>query len=368
MSNMLTPFVYWAQTESKITLKVDLTDVEHLDVDLNKTTLQVIAYGHGARGMNSYSFDLNLHSSVDPNKSSYKIKDRQVDFVLRKNYNGWWPRLTSQPQKPSWLKIDFDKWKSEDMDDNEDEKRNILNDYPDMYDKLHKEEFGYRKEDFTKVYLVIYNLCQFVGFIYVFAVMAIKYSRDGPDSMKETFDAVGNPLKFIQLLQFLEIMHPLFGYTKSSVLVSFLQTGGRGFMLFCMIDAEPRMQTKPVVFYLFLIWSTVEIIRYPYYITQLLNIKISFLTWLRYTIWIPLYPLGFICEGIIMLRNIPYFEETQKFTISLPNSYNFAFHFPTLIRLYLLFLLLPGIYTVMSRMNQLRSKKLKKSYIKKKYN
>lgn len=78
-------------------------------------------------------------------ESSYKVIDREVDFVLRKKCNGWWPRLTSQPQKPSWLKIDFDKWKSEDMDDNEDEKRDILNDYPDMYDKLHKEEFGYRK-------------------------------------------------------------------------------------------------------------------------------------------------------------------------------------------------------------------------------
>lgn len=37
----------------------------------------------------------------------------------------------------------------------------------------------YLSEDFTKVYLVIYNLCQFIGFIYVFAVMAIRYSRDG---------------------------------------------------------------------------------------------------------------------------------------------------------------------------------------------
>lgn len=189
------------------------------------------------------------------------------------------------------------------------------------------------------------------------------------DSMKETYDAVGNPFKFIQLLQFLEVMHPLFGYTKNSVLVSLLQTGGRAFILFFMIDAEPRMQTKPVIFYLFLIWSTVEIIRYPYYITQLLNIQIAFLTWLRYTIWIPLYPLGFVCEGIIMLRNIPYFEETQKFTISLPNSYNFALHFPSLIRFYLLFLFMPGIYTVMSRMNQLRFRKLNnKSNIKKKYN
>ncbi|KYN40613.1 3-hydroxyacyl-CoA dehydratase [Trachymyrmex septentrionalis] len=386
MSNTLTPFVYWAQTESQVTLKVDLTDVKDLNVNLKETTLQVTVYGHGARGINSYSFDLNLYSPIDPNESNYKVIDREVNFVLRKKCNGWWPRLISQPQKPSWLKIDFDKWKSEDMDDNEDEKRDILNDYPDMYDKLHKEELGYRKEDFAKVYLVIYNLCQFVGFIYVFAVMAIQYSRDGPavisflrnvlltqqifaDSMKETYDAVGNPFKFIQLLQFLEVMHPLFGYTKNSMLVSFLQTGARAFILFFMIDAESRMQTKPVIFYLFLIWSTVEIIRYPYYITQLLNIQIAFLTWLRYTIWIPLYPLGFVCEGIIMLRNIPYFEETQKFTISLPNSYNFALHFPSLIRLYLLFLFIPGIYTVMSHMNKLRFRKLNnKSNIKKKYN
>jgi len=368
MPNTLTPFVYWAQTESQVTLKVDLTDVKDLNVNLKETTLQVTAYGQGARGLNNYSFDLNLHLPIDSNESSYKVVDREVDFILKKKCNGWWPRLTSQPQKPSWLKIDFDKWKSEDMDDNEDEKRDILNDYPDMFDKLHKEELGYRKEDFAKVYLVIYNLCQFVGFIYVLAVMAIRYSRDGPEFMKETYDVIGSLFKFIQLLQFLEVMHPLFGYTKSSVLVSLMQTGGRAFVLFLMIDAEPRMQTKPVVFYLFLIWSTIEIVRYPYYITQLLNVEISFLTWLRYTLWIPLYPLGVVCEGIIMLRNIPYFEETQKFTISLPNSYNFALHFPTVIRFYLLFLLLPGLYTIMSRMNKIRLRKLGKSEIKKKYN
>ncbi|XP_012221184.1 very-long-chain (3R)-3-hydroxyacyl-CoA dehydratase isoform X2 [Linepithema humile] len=366
MSNTFTPFVYWAQTENQITLKVDLTDVKDLNVNLKETALQVTVYGQGARGLNNYNFNLNLHSPIDPNESNYKVIDRQVDFILRKQACGWWPRLTCQPQKPSWLKIDFDKWKSEDMEDNEDEKRDIRDDYPDMYDKLHKEEFGYRK-DFAKVYLVIYNLYQFVGFIYVLAVMGIRYSRDGPDFMKETYTTVGNPLKFIQLLQFLEVMHPLFGYTKSSTLVSFLQVGGRGFVLFFMIDGEPRIQNKSVIFYLFLVWCAIEIVRYPYYILRLLNIEIAFLTWLRYTLWIPLYPLGFIYEGIIILRNISYFEETQKFTVSLPNTYNFAFHFPSLMRLYLLLLLLPGIYTVMSRMNQLRFKKLGKTNIKRKY-
>lgn len=174
-------------------------------------------------------------------------------------------------------------------------------------------------------------------------------------------------MKFIQLLQFMEVMHPLFGYTKGNAFIAFLQIGGRNFILFCMIEAESRMQTKPVIFYVFFVWSLVEIVRYPYYITQLLNVDIAPLTWLRYTIWMPLYPFGFLCEGIIVLRNIPYFEETDKFTVSLPNAWNFAFHFPTFMRLYLLFLTIPGMFTMMSHMSQTRKKKLGRSNIERKY-
>ncbi|XP_066592012.1 very-long-chain (3R)-3-hydroxyacyl-CoA dehydratase [Prorops nasuta] len=365
---MLNPFVYWAQTEKQISLRVDLTDVKDINVNLEGRKLQFQASGHGIRGLNNYGFNFDLHSDISCETSSYKVNGRQIDFILKKATSGWWPRLTSQPQKPHWLKIDFDKWKSEDLDDDEEELRDIHNDYPDTYDKLQTEEFGYRKEDLKKVYLVIYNLFQFVGFIYVVTVIGIKYYKDGTDSMKETYSAVGNSMKFIHLLQFLEVMHPLFGYTKGSTLVSLLQVGGRAFVLFCMIDAEPRMQTKPVVFYLFLVWSTVEVIRYPYYITQLLKVKIPFLTWLRYTIWIPLYPLGFMCEGIIILRNIPYFEETEKLSIALPNSYNFSLYFPTVMRIYLLFFSVPGIYTVMSHMNKARYRKLGTSNIERKEN
>lgn len=179
--------------------------------------------------------------------------------------------------------------------------------------------------------------------------------------MKETYNSVGGVVKSLQLLQFLEVMHPMFGYTKGNAFVTFLQVAGRAFIVFCMLEAEPRMQTKPVVFYVFFVWSLVEIFRYPYYITQLLEVEIPLLTWFRYTIWIPLYPLGFLCEGIIVLRNIPYFEETQRFTVALPNSWNFAFHFPNFLRIYLLLLSMPGMYTMMSHMNRTRYRKLGKS-------
>lgn len=357
MSNTLKPFVYWAQTESQVTLKVDLTDVKDLNVNLKETTLQVTAYGQGARGMNSYSFDLSLHSPIDPNESSYKVIDREVDFTLRKKHNGWWPRLTSQPQKPSWLKIDFDKWKSEDMDNNEDEKRDILSDYPDMYDKLHKVEFGYKKEDFTKVYLFIYNVCQFVGFIFALAVMAIIYSRDGPESLQETYSILGKPLMTMQILQCVEIITPFFGHSKNNAMMAFLQISSRMFMLF-FIESEPRTQSSPHVFFMLIIWSTLDIIKYPYYSAQMLNIEVPFLTWLHHTIWIPSYPMAFICEYLIIKRSIPYFEETQKFSISLPNSYNIAFDFPTFIRLYLLFYCLPGMCIQMLHMGRQLYRKL----------
>ena len=32
-------------------------------------------------------------------------------------------------------------------------------------------------------------------------------------------------------------------------------------MLFAVLEGEPRMQTKPAVFYLFVVWSLVELVR-----------------------------------------------------------------------------------------------------------
>jgi very-long-chain (3R)-3-hydroxyacyl-CoA dehydratase len=41
--------------------------------------------------------------------------------------------------------------------------------------------------------------------------------------MAGTYEAVGHVLKFCQLMQLLEVMHPMFGYTKGSVLMPLVQ-------------------------------------------------------------------------------------------------------------------------------------------------
>jgi len=35
-------------------------------------------------------------------------------------------------------------------------------------------------ENLKKVYLIFYNLCQFVGFMYITTVMTVRYFKDGP--------------------------------------------------------------------------------------------------------------------------------------------------------------------------------------------
>lgn len=69
-------------------------------------------------------------------------------------------------------------------------------------------------EDLKKVYLVLYNLFQLIGFVYVLSVMAIRYAKLDYDSVADTYEHVGPAVKFLQLMMYLEVMHPLFGYTK----------------------------------------------------------------------------------------------------------------------------------------------------------
>merc|ERR1711915_270943 len=198
----------------------------------------------------------------------------------------------------------------------------------------------------------------FCGFLYAMTIIIIKYIKEGDEFIPKAYETLGNIFKFLHLLMFLEVLNPLFGYTKGSVTEAFLQVLGRNIWILILIDGEERMQSKPVVFYLFMAYATIEIVRYPYYLLRVWDVENGFLTWLRYTIWIPLYPVGFICEGVIALRDIPFFEETEKFSILLPNKWNIGLYFPNVIRFYLLFGFFPMLYNQMWHMYSLRCKKL----------
>lgn len=366
----LSPFVYWAQNDSKLFLRVDLRNVKVPDIEATNHKLSFCAYGVGARGEEKYTFALDFYAPVDPDGCEYRVNDRQVDIQIPKEKADAWPQLLSADSlKPAWLKVDFDKLQTEDDDDDDlsEDDNHLRNFYesqrqhsptsctssPPSWNRKRRGKQR-RTEELRKVYLFLYNLFQFVGFLYISLVMLIRYSRDGEYSMEGTWEAVGKAMRLVICLQGLEVLHPLLGYTRGSFLHPLVLVGGRMFMVFAMINAEPRMQTKPAVFYLFVVYTLVELCRYPYYMLRTYDKSIALITWLRYTVWIPLFPLGFLCEGVIILRNIPYFEETARFSVALPNFLNFSFYLPTFLRLYLLLGIFPTLAFMMTHMYRQR--------------
>nr|XP_040572708.1 LOW QUALITY PROTEIN: very-long-chain (3R)-3-hydroxyacyl-CoA dehydratase-like [Lepeophtheirus salmonis] len=370
------PNVYWAQTAKDVFLKVAIIDIQREpDICIEDEEIEFCAIGStGTQGIQRYDFVIEFFLPIDASTSSFVIREREIMISLPKKETDWWPRLLHEPKKLPWLKVDFEKWKSEDLSSTDDENpkdeiKKRLSDqvssedflrskYPDVYKDLQKHELNYVSESNRKIYLFFYNLFMFCTYLYIFSVLNIRYARLGNDFIPHAFKSVGSVLKMISLLMFLEVLHPIFGYTKTSSLNAFLTIGSRNFILFFLIDGEPRIQEKPVIFYTFTIYCLIELTKYPYYLLRTYDIQQGFIAWIRYTLWIPLYPATFICEGVIVLRNIPYFEETKKFTVSLPNSYNFAFHFPSVLRIYLLFVFFPTLYASMQAMYQQRCKKL----------
>lgn len=292
----LKPFVFWAQTESDIFLKVDIKKVQgEPNVNIEEEEIEFTARGIGSQGdglVQKYHFVIEFFLPVDPTRSQVDVvEDKEIRICLKKKEADWWPRLLYEQRKLAWLKIDFDKWKTNETEESENEESSrMLQDgisasdalrhkYPDIYKKLQKEELGYISESRRKVYLFCYNLFMFCGFLYICFVMNIHYAKEGEEFIPKTYSYVGKLMKMLHLLMILEVLHPMFGYTKGSVREAFMLVGGRNFIIFAMIEAEPRMQEKPVVFYLFVIYIIIELIRYPYYMLRTYDVDVGLVTW-----------------------------------------------------------------------------------------
>ncbi len=368
------PFVYWAQTASHIHLKVDLkhVDKDSLVLNVDAESVEFKGCGVGANGSaDFYEFDLEFFLPIEAEHSSYRVLDNQVKVSLKKADDGdWWPRLLHDQRKLAWLKLDFDRWMDFDADkdesDNDPDSMDFLrSQYPQVYKDLQDRELTPRWEAPKKIYLFFYYLFQFCGFAYVFCIMALRYSRMGEDFFPETWAALSDVVKMLHLMMILEILHPLFGYTNGSTFQAMIHVANRNFIIFG-IDGESRMHEKPFVFYIFGLYAVIELSRYPYYLLRVYHVRVDLLTWIRHTIWIPMYPATFICEAVIAFMAVRYYEQTEKFCVSLPNAWNFAFYFPNLLRGYLLFYSFPSLITKMNHSYNVRCKRLNiKQYSKK---
>lgn len=330
----LTPLVYWAQRHEDIYLRVELSDAQNIDVHVHEKVLQFRAQGHGAKGQNEYEFSLEFLLPVKP-EVSHKSTQRQVNITVRKEQRGWWERLTAQERKPIFLAPDFDRWLEEsdaEMEIREkEEKRNRLK------ASRHKEEgFVSLKTGF----LFLYNLVQFLGFSWIFFNMTVRLFMFGQDSLYDTFHAISDVMFFCQILAAVEVLNVAFGVVRTGIIPTLLQVFGRNFILFIIFGSLEQMHNKPVVFFVFYLWSSIEIFRYPFYMLGCFNTEWKTLTWLRHTLWIPLYPLGVLSEVVAVIQSIPIFDKTKLFSIPLPKAVGTSISFSSVLYIYLVLMFL----------------------------
>jgi very-long-chain (3R)-3-hydroxyacyl-CoA dehydratase len=267
-----------------------------------------------------------------------------------------WPRLQSSQERPPWLRVDFDHW--EELSDGEEGAEGGGEDDGDAttghkkplprerleeikkkqaqmmseMEKVKKEATQLWKTVDTakKAYLLLYNGVQWAGFILI-VMSLLKCLTKGREGISTAYSSTGSMLMFSQALMMLEILHSAFGLVKSGITTVFLQVFGRFLILFAVLGPSVEIHEHPIVYVLFLVWSLIEIFRYPYYALSVLGMEAKTLTWLRYTAWIPLYPLGFTSEATVLWLSIPHFKNSGYFQFDLPNPLNFSFDVVSLI-------------------------------------
>ncbi|GFZ50261.1 3-hydroxyacyl-CoA dehydratase [Saitozyma sp. JCM 24511] len=119
------------------------------------------------------------------------------------------------------------------------------------------------------------------------------------------FHGLGCLTKWTQTLAVMEVVHSLLGWVRSPVGTTAAQVASRLWTVWGVVEMSPETHTNPFFTTMLFAWSLTEVVRYSFYVTSLLGIDIPVLNYLRYTTFIPLYPLGAGSEALLSLSTLP---------------------------------------------------------------
>ncbi|EJW83188.1 hypothetical protein WUBG_05900 [Wuchereria bancrofti] len=110
----LHPLVQWAQRDKLLYLTIEIDNV--VDLQITEKSLQVKGTYGGSKAL--YEATLDFYAGV---KTDYRkiANDRHLELVINKETASWWPRLSKNSAKLPWVKVDFNKWKDEDEDEDD---------------------------------------------------------------------------------------------------------------------------------------------------------------------------------------------------------------------------------------------------------
>uniref|UniRef100_A0A914I6Z9 Very-long-chain (3R)-3-hydroxyacyl-CoA dehydratase n=1 Tax=Globodera rostochiensis TaxID=31243 RepID=A0A914I6Z9_GLORO len=380
----LRPFVYWAQDSGHIYLKVDVKggkDVDVLVLDGGRS-VQFSSFGLPSNSQKEckYAFRLPLYDAVQESPEVTRVDALRVEFRLSKAAPAFWGNgilsRDAQKQAHHWLKFDFEKWTDDPDDQSAGEEANngdksaelkknqymerLMRELDLEQDKLvlSEQEIMQRVNMLFSSYLFLYNIGMFIFTFYILCSILANYvSTPRAEFLLGFWSANFRSLLIVTVLQSLDALHAFTRLTSAGYKASLIQVSGRLAMLMIINGCPPCWQWSPV-FTLILAYLISEQFRYPYYALKTLGISLHVVTWLRYNMWLLLYPLGFFLEGLIMLGSVPFYYESGVYSLRLPNAFNFSYNFGLLLAFFT-FTFFPFIgFTLIKHMLKQRKSKM----------
>merc|ERR1711928_265632 len=102
-----------------VSLTLNLEDCKSPEITVEPT--KVYFKGTGGPDKKLHEVTIELFNEIDTEESKYSVRDRSIEFFLKKKEEGpYWPSLMKEKKKVHWLKIDFNRWRDEDDSDPED--------------------------------------------------------------------------------------------------------------------------------------------------------------------------------------------------------------------------------------------------------
>ncbi|XP_044283520.1 very-long-chain (3R)-3-hydroxyacyl-CoA dehydratase 4 [Varanus komodoensis] len=212
-------------------------------------------------------------------------------------------------------------------------------------------------------YIFSYYLIQFCGHSWIFTNMIIRFLSFGEDSVADTFHSIGLMMRICQLLSILELLHICLSLEQDHFLPRLLQITERIIILFVVISSQEEVQGKYVVCLLFFLWNITDMVRYTYCMLAVTGIYFAELTWLHYSLWIPIYPLSVLAQAFAIYQSLPHFETDGTYSVQLPFPFDASVYFPYILKMYMI-ILFGGTYFIVQHLYTERKAHLGSSNIK----
>ncbi|XP_018025982.1 very-long-chain (3R)-3-hydroxyacyl-CoA dehydratase 1-like [Hyalella azteca] len=174
----------------------------------------------------------------------------------------------------------------------------------------------------STIYLCFYNLFLSLGWTILMIQFLSHIIYEGRPGL---WNSTSDCLLIFQSLAILEVVHCIVGIVRSSAVLTFLQVSSRLFLTWAILYCLPESRDSlgfPIVLFA---WSLTEIVRYLFYFLGLVGVAADFVAYLRYTMFIALYPLGVTGEMLCYFTALPLVQKHRYLSVTLPNACNFSF-------------------------------------------